>query len=420
MKYKNNTIDISTIILLAIVVIIGAIILILLFCNSKIFEKTLESGSKSSEIKTEKKNNIEEVIMEVKKEYPRIVYESKDNTKYKSIVYAENIVIDPDIKDTEENQDRFNSIIIDTETGERLTFIDILKKDKIAEFEAKEKELLSLKYPEFIVKGIATSEGTKGYYVTDSEVIIFYYDYSYDYRLEENVTLKIDFNEIKDLLDYKPVLNEAYENENGFNYANNKKTIALTFDDGPSGYYNPLILEVLNKNKAHATFFMLGSMMNSCKSCVLNTYKSGNEIGSHTYDHMNIKRGTYEKINESLTKTDNLYNSITGDHIKLLRPPYGAYSKENLNNINNVFVLWNLDTEDWRYRKVKHIVDYIEENIHDGAIILMHELYESSYEALKIILPWAYANGYQVVSVSELAKIKGKDLEPGKAYLSLR
>ena len=50
----------------------------------------------------------------------------------------------------------------------------------------------------------------------------------------------------------------------------------------------------------------------------------------------------------------------------------------------------------------------------------MHELYESSYESLKIILPWLYANGYQVVSVSELAKIKGKTLETGKAYLSLR
>ena len=161
-------------------------------------------------------------------------------------------------------------------------------------------------------------------------------------------------------------------------------------------------------------------MMNSCKSCVLQTYKSGNEVGSHTYDHLNIKRAAYDKVNENLSKTDNLYNSITGDHIKLLRPPYGAYSKENLETINNYFILWDLDTEDWRYRNVKHIVNYIKENVHDGAIILMHELYESSYESLKIILPWLYANGYQVVSVSELAKIKGKTLETGKAYLSLR
>lgn len=420
MKYKDKLIDTSTIILLVAAIIIGALILILIFWNNHLLNNKSVEGSKASEIKINKKANIDEIITKIKEKHPSIVYESNENRKYKSLVYTEKPVLDPDVKDILETEERYNSIIINIETGEELTFLDMLKKDKLDTFLAKEKELLCLKYPEFIVKGIENSEGTKGYYVTEHEVIIYYYDYSYDYRMKEDITLKIDFNEIKDLLNYKPELNKTYENENGFNYTNNKKTIALTFDDGPSSYYNPLILEELRKNKAHATFFMLGQMMNSCKSCVLETYKSGNEIGSHTYDHMNIKRGNIDKVNESLTKTDNLYNSITGDHIKLLRPPYGSYSKENLNNINNYFILWNLDTEDWRYRNVKHIVEYIEENIHDGAIILMHELYDSSYEALKIILPWAYANGYQVVSVSELAKIKGKTLEYGKAYLSLR
>ncbi len=160
--------------------------------------------------------------------------------------------------------------------------------------------------------------------------------------------------------------------------------------------------------------------MNSCNNCVLQTYKSGNEIGSHTYEHMNIKTNSIEKVADSLNKTDQIYNTITGDHIKLLRPPYGAYDKENLETINNALIIWNLDTEDWRYRNVDHIVNYIKENAHDGAIILMHELYESSYESLKIILPWLYAEGYQVVSVTELANIKGRTLEPGNAYLSLR
>lgn len=420
MKYKDKVIDTSTIVLLVAAVIIGALILILLFCNSKLLDNKNTEGSKSSEVKINKKANIDEIITKIKEEHPSIVYESNENRKYKSLVYTEEAVLDPDIKDVTDSKERYNSIIINIETGEELTFLDMLKKDKIEDFANKEKELLNLKYPEFIVKELVSGEGTKGYYVTEHEVIIYYYDYSYDYRLKEDITLKIDFNEIKDLLNYNPELNENYENENGFNYSSNKKTVALTFDDGPSGYYNPLILEELRKNKAHATFFMLGQMMNGCKSCVRETYKSGNEIGSHTYDHMNIKRGSTDKVNESLTKTDNLYNSITGDHIKLLRPPYGSYSKENLNNINNYFILWDLDTEDWRYRNVKHIVDYIEENVHDGAIILMHELYESSYESLKIILPWLYANGYQVVSVSELAKIKGKTLEYGKAYLSLR
>ena len=418
MKYNDNIIDKSTIILIITALIIGALILVLLFWNNKLDSKN-EEGSQSSEVKNSKKVNIEGLMEDIKNKYSDIVYESNDNTRYKSIVYKSTE------KRTDENNitksgERYNSIIIDTYTGKEITFFDMLKENKLKSFEEKEKELLNLKYPEFIIKGIENGDGEKGYYVTENEVIIYYYDYIYNYDIKEEVTLKIDFNEIKDLLNYKPELNKNYQNENGFNYSSNKKAVALTFDDGPSGYYNPLILEELNKNKAHATFFMVGTMMNSCKSCVLQTYKSGNEIGSHTYDHLNIKRAAYDKVNENLTKTDNLYNSITGDHIKLLRPPYGAYSKENLETINNYFILWDLDTEDWRYRNVKHIVNYIKENVHDGAIILMHELYESSYESLKIILPWLYANGYQVVSVSELAKIKGKTLETGKAYLSLR
>jgi len=417
MKYKNKLMDTSTVALLVAALVIGALILILLFLNNKVLAPKIEEGSKSSEVKPKKKVNIEELVAKIKEKYPEIIYETNNEAKYKSIVYKEN-VDNENLEEISVSKDKINSAIIDIETGEELTFLDILKKDKLEDFKNKEKELLNLKYPEFIVNGILNSDGIKGYYVTERDVTIYYYDYQYDYSLNEDVTLKIDFNEIKDLLNYKPELNKNYQNENGYSYTSNKKTIALTFDDGPSGKYNPLILEELAKNKAHASFFMVGNMMNSCQNCVLQTYKSGNEIGSHTYEHINIKKGG-DAVKESLAKTDNLYNSITGDHIKLLRPPYGAYNKDNLETINNVFVLWNLDTEDWRYRNVEHIVDYIKENVHDGAIILMHELYDSSYESLKIILPWLYANGYQVVSVSELAQIKGKTLEVGKAYMSL-
>ena len=159
--------------------------------------------------------------------------------------------------------------------------------------------------------------------------------------------------------------------------------------------------------------------MESCGKCVADTYKSGNEVASHTYEHMNIKRNTYEDVNSSLNKVNDIYHKITKQNIKYLRPPYGAYSKENLENTKIPFILWNLDTEDWRYKDVDHIVNYIIENVSDGSIILMHELYETSYEALKVVLPRLYAMGYQVVSVSELANLKNKVLEPGNSYYKI-
>lgn len=149
---------------------------------------------------------------------------------------------------------------------------------------------MNLKYPEFIVEGIKNTQGTKVYILKDQEMIIYYYDYSYSYEYQEVVSLTINYNEIHDYLDFTHELSLEYKNEDGYQYSKDKKTVAISFDDGPSSTYNAKFLDVLARNKAHATFFMVGTMMNSCQSCVLNTYKSGNEIGSHTYNHMNMKK----------------------------------------------------------------------------------------------------------------------------------
>lgn len=402
MKYRKLNVKKVVGWLLVLFVLVSVIVFSLSSCKHKNNEE--EKGGVSTPSIT--KVDIEKVISKIKEENQNLIYESSNISEFVSLVFQEN--------------ERYKSIIVDINTGKELAFQDIIKKGSWNDFETKEIELLNLKYPSFIVDGVTTSTGTKIYYVKENEVIIFYYDFTYQYDYNENVSLRIDYNEIKDYLNFTPVLNATYENEDGYNYVSDKKTIALTFDDGPSRKYNPLILEELSKNKAHATFFMVGQMMNSCQNCVLQTFNTGNEVGSHTYDHMNMKRNTVEAINNSLTKTDNIYYKITGEHIKLLRPPYGAYNKTNLENATNPFILWNMDTEDWRYRDVEHIVNYVKENAKDGSIILMHELYETSYQAVKIILPWLYANGYQVVSVSELANLKNHPLEVGSAYTSIR
>ena len=164
---------------------------------------------------------------------------------------------------------------------------------------------------------------------------------------------------------------------------------------------------------------MVGTMMNNCQKCVLDTYNSGNEVGSHTYNHMNIKKNSILDVNNNLKQVDDLFYKITNDHIKYVRPPYGSYSKENLENVNNPLILWNIDTEDWSHHDVDYIVNEVLENVQDGSIILMHELYETSLQALEVLLPRLYAEGYQVVSVSELANMKGKTLESGHAYRAI-
>lgn len=349
--------------------------------------------------------DVEQIIEDIKASNTNLVYESTGISEFKSLAFLE--------------EGKVKSYIVDTITGAELSIKDIIKEDKYDEFLAKEEELLRLKYPEFIVNGIINGEGTKVYVIKENVMVVYYYDYVYDYPYTESVNLTINYNEVHDYLDFTHELDAEYQNENGYNYSADKKTVALTFDDGPSSKYNAQFLDVLARNKAHATFFMVGTMMNNCQKCVLDTYNSGNEVGSHTYNHMNIKKNNALDVNDNLKQVDDLFYKITNDHIKYVRPPYGAYSKENLENINNPLILWNIDTEDWSHHDVDYIVNSVMENVQDGSIILMHELYETSLQALEVLLPRLYAEGYQVVSVSELANMKGKTLESGHAYRAI-
>lgn len=364
-----------------------------------------EKNIKKNNFSSSSNVNVEEVIKKIKNEEKELIYESINIPEFTSLAFKEN--------------NHIKSYIIDSFTGEQLKIEDIIKENKMDDFLEKEQELLKLKYPIFIVNGINNSDGEKVYLIKDNELVIYYYDYVYDYEYNEDVFLTINYNEIHDYLEFTHLLDKEYTNEDGYQYSKDKKTVAITFDDGPSSKYNSLFLDVLAQNKAHATFFMVGSMMQACQKCVLDTYKSGNEIGSHTYNHINIKNSSIDVVEESIKKTDDIYYQITGEHIKYVRPPYGAYDKENLDNVKYPLVLWNLDTEDWRTKDVDKIVNYVIDNVSDGSIILMHELYETSLEALKIILPKLYTMGYQVVSISELAELHDRTLEVGHAYRSL-
>ncbi len=406
MECKENKL-LNLIIIVLIILFIGGFIFLAFY-----FLRDYQKLEEQKPLSTEKSVDIKTIITEIKAQNSdkELVYETTENDGIISLLYKNNT-----------KAGDYENILINPKTGDKISFEDLIKADYWSLFLEKEEELLKLKYPEFITQGILENKdnsGIKHYFVKQNEIVIYYENYLSDYYRE--ISLKINYNEIRPYLNFNPNFDSEYQNENGYNYTKDKKVIALTFDDGPSSKYNSLILEELKKNKAHATFFMVGRMMNTCESCVLETYKSGNEVASHTYEHMNISVNDNNKVFESLNKVNMIYNNITGDTIKYLRPPYGSYNKRNLETATVPFILWDMDTEDWRYRNVNHIVNYIKENAHDGGIILMHELYETSYEALKEVLPWLYKSGYQVVSISELARLKERNFEAGNAYRSLR
>lgn len=381
-----------------IIVIAMSIIFAIAFFGSK----TLPSINTFSENKKiEEKVN---VLLEEYKDYELIAKEEYNNFIYLSFQNGEDVV----------------SYFLNSKTGEEIDFKSILKPGMEDEFERKVEELLALKYPDFIVNAILKENVKRIYQIRDNELILTFDGVETNPIFTEKLYLRINYNEIKDYLDFTFLLDSEYENEDGYNYDKSKKTIALTFDDGPSGEKTNRIVEALSKNKAHATFFMVGNRMKSSKSVIENVLNHGNEIGSHSYAHKNMARQKLQDVIADTEKTNEIYKSITGKDLIYTRPPYGSITKEIKESLDTIFITWNLDTEDWLHRNKDYIVNYVMENVSDGDIILMHDSYNSTVEAVEELLPKLYANGYQVVSVSELANLKGRTLETHTLYRSLK
>ena len=313
-----------------------------------------------------------------------------------------------------DNNDNYLSKLYDN--NQEIEIEDLIKSDKINEYNKKIEELLYLKYPKFVVNGLLKNNVIKSYVLRDNELVIYFNNYNITPIINELLYLKVNYNEIKDYLDFTFILDNTYENEIGYNYTNAKKSIAFTFDDSPNKNKTNKIVSYLKDNLFHATFFMLGNKMKYQKDLVLSVINNGNEIGSHTYNHKNMSKMTDEEIKSDFNLMNDLYKSITGNNLKYIRPPYGVISEKQTSLIDASFILWSLDTNDWRYRSSDYIVNYVINNVKDGDIILFHDSYDETVEAIEELLPILYSKGYQIMSISELFEIKGITLENNQIY----
>ncbi len=197
-----------------------------------------------------------------------------------------------------------------------------------------------------------------------------------------------------------------------------KPMVALTFDDGPSKY-TAEILKVLKENNSVATFFVLGSEVNKYKDVLNQVIAEGNEIGNHSYNHKNLKSITDEELYKQIQGTDDLVNIASGYTPKVMRPPYGISDAELNKKINKPIVKWSIDTLDWESRNTDKVVAAVLNDVKDGDIVLMHDLYDSTAQAAKIIIPKLIEQGYQLVTVSEMSEYRDVTLTPGQQYYSM-
>ena len=195
----------------------------------------------------------------------------------------------------------------------------------------------------------------------------------------------------------------------------NRPMIALTFDDGP-GLGTVRLLEALQMYGARATFFMLGPRVNTYPDAVHKMVETGSELGNHTTNHLKLTDYAAEGIAMEINYTRDLINSVVGQAPTMVRPPYGAANEVVQSVAEAPLVFWSIDTLDWELKDAGLIRDYVLNNVKDGDIVLMHDIYEATVQAAIELIPLLQERGYQIVTVSEMARARGITLENGAKY----
>lgn len=212
--------------------------------------------------------------------------------------------------------------------------------------------------------------------------------------------------------------NNSKPNNNSNNNSNNsspsgKKRVAITYDDGPHNVRTEAIVDELEKYGFHATFFVVGNRVDgkaySGGKAVKYAASKGNEIAIHAYTHSKYYDTCENSVyKEELSKThDAILEQLPNAKVKLMRPVGGRITEERTKNCDYAIIMWSVDSNDWKYKNdgdegVKTIVSNVMSQVQDGSIILMHDIYENTYLATKEILKQLDAQGYEVVTVSQL------------------
>lgn len=193
------------------------------------------------------------------------------------------------------------------------------------------------------------------------------------------------------------------------------KYVALTFDDGPSSFTNRL-LDCLEANNSKATFFMVGKEIDSFPDEVKRMESLGCELGNHTYSHVDLTTLAPEDMSAEIAGVDEDLVNLVGHGATVLRPPYGNINDSVRSTVGTPMILWSIDTLDWETQDASQITEAVMSQVQDGSIILMHDIFSTSVDAAEIFIPKLIEEGYQLVTIHELAKIKGTELTTGIAY----
>ncbi|MBQ7776170.1 MAG: polysaccharide deacetylase family protein [Lachnospiraceae bacterium] len=181
-----------------------------------------------------------------------------------------------------------------------------------------------------------------------------------------------------------------------------RKQIALTFDDGPHPYYTEQLLDGLKERGVVATFFVTGEHAVLHPDVIKRMQEEGHLIGNHTYSHIQLRSNNREEFKAELVRTNEVLKEITGEDVIYVRPPYGSWDKSFEQELNMIPVLWTVDPLDWCSDDVACVVRSVTEKVEENDIVLMHDYYDSTVTAALRIVDELLEEGYEFVTVEEI------------------
>ena len=208
------------------------------------------------------------------------------------------------------------------------------------------------------------------------------------------------------LLDKDAELYKAYYEKK------NRKVVALTFDDGPNPATTNQALDTLSKYGIKATFFVLGKNVSGNEEILKRMKSDGHVIGNHSWSHPVLSKLSLDEAKKQITDTEDALTKVLGSSSKLMRPPYGAITDDIRNSLDLSFIMWDVDSLDWKSKNEASILTEIQRQVRNGSIILMHDIHAETVNALPKIIDYLKEQGYHFVTVPEMlnSRLKAHEL----------
>ncbi len=184
-----------------------------------------------------------------------------------------------------------------------------------------------------------------------------------------------------------------------------EKVASISFDAAWGNEDTEQLIEILEKYKVKATFFVVGEWVDKYPESVRALSDAGHEVMNHSNTHPHMTKLSKEKMRQELTECNNKIEAVTGKKPNLFRAPYGDYNNDVVGTMRECgayTIQWDVDSLDWKDLSASEIHKRVTDKVKPGSIVLFHNAAKHTPEALPSIIETLQADGYSLIPISQI------------------